>query len=384
MIKREREKQTVISLLKKFPVVGIIGARQVGKTTLAYQIAKEFKQKVTIFDLENSEDIARLSDPMLVLKELKGLVIIDEIQRLPGIFQTIRVLVDRRPMKHRFLILGSASPDLLRQSSESLAGRIAYHRLYGFSVEEVGEKKLDRLWIRGGFPRSFIARSLEESIQWRKNFIQTYMERDIPQLGITISAITLRRFWNMLAHYHGHIWNASEFARAFGVSDTTVRRYLDILSSTFLVYQLPAWHENVSKRQVKAPKVYITDTGILHALLNIRGKDDLLFHPKVGASWEGFIVNQIISLTSDSYEHFFWSTHAGAELDLLLVKGRKRIGWEIKFTSSPQVTKSMKIALDDLKLNILYVIHAGDDNYPLTKKIYALSAKKMLEVLRKL
>ncbi len=382
MIKREKEKNTVISLLKKFPVVGLIGARQVGKTTLARQVARDVDWQVSIFDLEDPQDLSRLSDPMLALKELRGLIIIDEVQRLPGIFRTIRVLADKSPRRQRFLVLGSASPDLLRQSAESLAGRIVYHKLEGFSIEEVGKKNVERLWIRGGFPRSFVARSLNESIEWRKNFIQTYLERDLPQLGITISSVALRRFWNMLAHYHGQVWNASEFARSFGVADTTVRRYLDVLTSTFLVRQIPAWHENISKRQVKSPKVYITDTGILHTLLNIRDKYDLLSHPKVGASWEGFIIDQVLHLASDEYEHFFWATHSGAELDLLLVKGRKRVGIEVKFTSSPQITRSMKIALADLKLNMLYVIYAGEENYPLSRNIYAISAWNMLDALK--
>lgn len=382
MIERAKEKNTIISLLKKFPVVGLIGARQVGKTTLARQLAKDVPWKVHMFDLENPEDLSRLSDPMLVLKALTGLIIIDEVQRLPDIFTVLRVLVDERPLRRRFLVLGSASPDLLRQSTETLAGRIAYHRLNGFSLEEVGEKNLERLWIRGGLPRSFVARSLNESVEWRKNFIRTYLERDLPQLGITISSVTLRRFWNMLAHYHGQIWNASEFARSFGVADTTVRRYLDVLTSTFLVRQIPAWHENISKRQVKSPKVYIVDSGILHTLLNIRDKYDILAHPKAGASWEGFIIEQVIHLASDDYEPFFWATHSGAELDLLLVKGRKRIGVEVKFTSSPQVTRSMKIAQKDLKLDTLYVVHAGEENYHLSKGIYAISAKKILEGIK--
>ncbi len=382
MIRREREKKAILSLLRKYPVTGVIGARQVGKTTLARHIARDVKWPVSIFDLENPEDLSRLSDPMLTLKEIKGLVIIDEVQRLPGIFQIIRVLADKKEGRQKFLVLGSASPSLLKQSAESLAGRIAYHTLEGFSFEEVGEKNMERLWIRGAFPRSFITRSLDESIQWRRNFIQTYLERDLPQLGVFINSVTLRRFWNMLAHYHGQVWNASEFARSFGVADTTVRRYLDVLSSTFLVRQIPAWHENISKRQVKSPKVYIIDSGILHTLLNIREKYDLLAHPKLGASWEGFIINQIIHIAGVGYEHFFWATHAGAELDLLLVKGRERVGFEIKFTSSPQVTKSMKIVLNNLKLQKLFVIHAGDKTYPLSQKIYAISAKRLGEDLK--
>lgn len=383
MIKRKDEEHTVVTLLKRHSVVGLIGARQVGKTTLARQIAKSVKSSVVIFDLENPEDLSRLSDPMLVLKDLNGLVIIDEVQRAPDIFPVIRVLADRRGRKPKFLLLGSASPKLLKQSAESLAGRIVYHELTGFSLEEVGQKNIEKLWIRGAFPRSFTAKSLSESVKWRKNFIQTYLERDLPQLGISISSSTLRRFWNMLAHYHAQTWNASEFARSFGAADTTVRHYLDILGSTFLVRQLPPWHENISKRQVKSPKVYITDSGILHTLINLRTKDDLFSHPKLGASWEGFILNQIVSITNaDKDECFFWATHAGAELDLMIVRGRKRVGFEIKLTSSPKVSPSMKIALDNLRLNVLFVVHAGEKSYPLSGKIYAIASTDLIKKLK--
>jgi len=382
MIKRKFEENKIAGLLKKYPVVGLIGARQVGKTTLARGIVRNAAGPATVFDLENPEDLARLSDPMLALKNLEGLVIIDEVQKVPDIFQVIRVLADRPGKKAKFLILGSASPELLKQSAESLSGRIAYHELSGFSLDEVGEKDIEKLWLRGTFPRSFISRSLEDSVEWRKSFIKTYLERDLPQLGISVSSQTLRRFWNMIAHYHAQIWNASEFARSFGVADTTIRHYLDILASTFVVRQLPPWHENISKRQVKSPKVYISDSGILHNLLNIREKNDLLSHPKLGASWEGFILNQIIHiLRVDIDECYFWATHAGAELDLLVVRGRKRTGFEIKFTSSPKVTPSMKIAVRDLKLNRLYLIHAGDKSYQVAGKIYAIASKNMVKEL---
>lgn len=375
----------VADLLKKHPVVGLIGARQVGKTTLSREIAGNTSQPSTIFDLENPEDIARLSDPMLALKDLEGLVIIDEIQKVPDIFQVIRVLADRSGKKTKFLILGSASPQLLKQSSESLAGRIAYHELGGFSLDEVGTGNIEKLWLRGSFPRSFTSRSLSDSVEWRKNFIKTYLERDLPQFGISVSSQTLRRFWNMLAHYHGQIWNASEFARSFGVADTTIRHYLDILASTFVVHQLPPWHENISKRQVKSPKIYINDAGILHTLLNIRTKNDLLAHPKLGASWEGFMVNQIIRiLRADKEECYFWATHAGAEIDLLIARGRKRTGYEIKFTSSPKITPSMKIAVRDLKLDSMYVIHAGDKSYKMAGKIHAISSKNIIKELKPL
>jgi uncharacterized protein len=385
MIKRKIEENIAVGLLKKYPVVGMIGARQVGKTTLAAAIAKNSKGPHAIFDLENPEDVARLADPMLALKGLEGLVIIDEVQKIPDIFQVIRVLADRRSKKTRFLILGSASPELLKQSAESLAGRIAYHELGGFSLDEVGINNIDKLWLRGYFPKSYISRSLKDSIEWRKSFMKTYLERDLPQFGISVSSQTLRRFWNMLAHYHAQTWNASEFARSFGVADTTIRHYLDILASTFVVRQLMPWHENISKRQVKAPKIYISDPGILHTLLNIRTKNDLLSHPKLGASWEGFILNQVVHvLKADKDECYFWATHAGAELDLLIVRGSKRIGFEIKFTSSPKITPSMKIALKDLKLRQLFVIHAGDKSYQMAGKIHAIAAKNILKEMKPL
>jgi predicted AAA+ superfamily ATPase len=294
MIERQQEIKRLKKLLRSNPVVGIIGARQVGKTTLSRLLVTGSKRPVSYYDLENPEDLARLSDPMLALKGLKGLVVIDEIQRYPDLFAVLRVLVDRPKLPARFLILGSASPGLLRQSAETLAGRIIYHQLNGFSFDEVGVEQHMRLWLRGRFPRSFLARSHAESEEWRRGFIQTFLERDLPQLGITVRSTTLRRFWMMLAHYHGQIWNASEFGRSFGVADTTVRNYLDLLSSALVVRQLLPWHENISKRQVKAPKVYLADTGILHTLLNLRTLKDLEGHPKIGASWESFVLEQVV------------------------------------------------------------------------------------------
>ena len=371
--------------MKKYPVVGLIGARQVGKTTLSRVIVRNNKGSSTLFDLENPEDIARLSDPMLALKDLKGLVVIDEVQKMPDIFQILRVLADRPRKKTKFLILGSASPELLKQSAESLAGRIVYHELGGFSLDEVGEENIEQLWIKGYFPKSFTAKSLSDSLEWRRSFIKTYLERDLPQFGISVSSNTLRRFWNMLAHYHAQTWNASEFARSFGVADTTIRHYLDILTSTFVVRQLLPWHENISKRQIKAPKVYLNDSGILHVFLNVITKNDLLAHPKLGASWEGFILNQIIQISrANKEECYFWATYAGAELDLLIVRGRKRIGYEIKFTSSPKITSSMKIALDTLKLNRLFVVHAGDKSYQMAERVYAIAAKNILKEVKPL
>lgn len=385
MLNRVKEIEVIKGLLKRFPVVGIIGARQVGKTTLARAIAGSVKMPVTLYDLENTEDVARLSDPMFALKNAKGLVVIDEIQRYPEIFPVIRVLADRPGVTARFLVLGSASPVLLRQSSETLAGRIFYHHLSGFSLDEVGVDKYARLWLRGGFPRSYLARSNAESGEWRQGFIRTFLERDLPQLGITIHSTTLRRFWTMLSHYHGQIWNSSEFSRSFGVADTTVRNYLDILSSALVVRQIQPWYENISKRQVKAPKVYLADSGILHTLLNIRSIDDLEGHPKMGASWEGFVVDQIIRhLKAQPEECYFWATHAGAELDLLIVHGSKRYGFEIKRTSSPRITPSMRNAISDLKLQRLDIIHAGYATFPLEKRIRAVAITRLLDDLQPL
>ncbi|MFH1124383.1 MAG: ATP-binding protein [Pseudomonadota bacterium] len=372
-------------LLRRHPVVGIIGARQVGKTTLARSLINSIGEAVSYFDLENPEDLARLADPMLALKDLKGLIVIDEVQQLPDLFPVLRVLVDRPGRPSRFLILGSASPGLLRQGSETLAGRIFYHQLNGFSLDEIGPVHHKQLWLRGGFPRSYLARTHSESEEWRRGFIRTFLERDLPQLGITIRSTTLDRFWRMLAHYHGQTWNASEFGRSFGVADTTVRNYLDLMTSGLVVRQLPPWHENISKRQVKAPKIYIGDSGLLHSLLNIRTFRDLEGHPKMGASWEGFVIHEVIRhLGARTEECFFWATHTRAELDLLVVRGRHKIGFEIKRTSSPQITPSMRNALVDLKLKGLDVIHGGDQTFPLDKKVRAVAFTRLLDDLKPL
>jgi predicted AAA+ superfamily ATPase len=385
MIQRYGEIDKVGQLLKRYRVVGIVGARQVGKTTLARSFIDSIDKATSYFDLENPEDLARLADPMLALKNLKGLVVIDEVQLLPELFPVLRVLVDRPRGQCRFLILGSASPGLLRQSSETLAGRILYHQLSGFTMDEIGPENHMLLWLRGGFPRSYLARTHTESDEWRRGFIKTFLERDLPQLGITIRSTTLNRFWRMLAHYHGQIWNSSDFARSFGVADTTVRHYLDLLTSALVIQQLPPWHENISKRQVKAPKIYIADSGLLHSLLNIKTFRDLEGHPKLGASWEGFVIQQIIrQLGARTDECFFWATHAGAELDLLVMRGGQRLGFEIKRTSSPKITPSMRIALRDLKLNRLDVIHAGDTTFRLDKNIRAVALTRLLDDIKPL
>lgn len=378
MISRRRHERAVRRLLDNFPVVAILGARQVGKTTLARQLLKSRRGPAEWFDLEDPADLARLEDAGLALSRLRGVIALDEIQRRPDIFPVLRVLADRRPRPARFLVLGSASPELLQQSSETLAGRVAFHTLGGFGLDEVGFDKLDLLWLRGGFPPSFLARSHRLSFDWRQNFIRTFVERDLPQLGIRVPAATLSRFWSMLAHYHGQTWNSSEFARSFGVTDKTVRHYLDILSAALVVQQLPPWHANVGKRQVKSPKVYVRDSGLLHALLGINDRRDLDRHPKVGASWEGFMLQQVIDqLGANPEECYFWATHSGAELDLLWVRGRRRWGFEFKLTSAPSLTQSAKTALEVLDLQKLFVVHAGDKTFPLHRKVTAVAADRL-------
>lgn len=367
-------------LFDVFPVVALLGARQVGKSTLARILARRAKGPVEFLDLEDPEERRRLADPGLVLRELRGLVVLDEVQALPEIFPLLRVLADRPGRPARFLVLGSASPELLRQSSESLAGRIGYHFLPGFDLGEVGVRRLRSLWLRGGFPRSFLARTDAASLVWRQGFAQTFFARDLPGLGLGIPAPTMERFWAMLAHWHGQTWNSSEFARSFGVADTTVRRYLDLLTATFLVRQLRPWHENLAKRQVKSPKVYLADSGLLHAVLGLREFRDLQRHPKVGASWEGFLLQQVAArLGAKPDECYFWSTYSGAELDLLVVRGRQRLGFEFKYSETPQVTSSMRTALSDLKLDELVVVHGGSRSWPMADGIRAVAAGQLLQ-----
>ena len=379
MIGREAHLRKVEELLRDSPVVAMIGARQVGKTTLARRIVERYGEAARVFDLESTEDVAQLADPMLALAPLRGLVVLDEVQRRPELFPTLRVLADRRPLPARFLVLGSASPDLLRQSSESLAGRVAYYELPCLSLAETGSAEMEELWFRGGFPASFTARSDASSKRWRGDFIKTFLERDLAQLGISIPGATLERFWAMLAHYHAQIWNGSELARAFGVSHHTIRRYLEALESTFIARVLKPWSANLAKRQVKSPKVYVRDSGLLHWLLNIDTREQLHRHPKLGASWEGFVIENIIrTLGADERQCYFWAAHTGGEIDLLISAGGKLRGFEVKRTSSPAVTRGMRNALENLQLESLDVIHAGRDSFPLARGVRAVAAERML------
>ena len=382
MIRRRWHILEVCRLLKWYPVAGLLGPRQIGKTTLAAQIASAVRMPVQRFDLEDSRDLDRLSEPLAALEPLRGLVILDEVQHRPDLFPALRVLADRRNHPARFLILGSASPGLLRQSSESLAGRIAYHELGGLGLEETGARQLDRLWLRGGFPRAFLARSEAQSFEWRRGLVRSYLERDLAILGSPAAPETMRRFWTMLAHTHGQVWNASELARSFGVSDKTVRGYLDFLASTYMVRILLPWHENLKKRQVKSPKIYLRDSGLLHLLYGIHTARELLDHPRCGASWEGFAIEAVLrGLRAAPEECYFWATHADAELDLLFVRGKKRLGFEFKRSPSPGLTSSMKVALSDLRLSRLLVVHPGTQRYALGARVEAVPLKGLVKVL---
>lgn len=381
-VSRARHAARVEALFRSHPVVALVGARQVGKSTLARRIAAESASPVEYFDLESPGHLARLADPEPALGALRGLVVIDEVQRRPDLFPVLRVLADRADRPARFLVLGSASRDLLRQSSESLAGRIAYHELPGLALDEVGVGDAARLWVRGGFPPSFLAGDDAQSRDWRRAFVRTFLERDLPQLGVSFPAATMDRLWHMIAHWHGQVWNASEFARSFGVAHTSVRRWLDALTATFAVRSLAPWHENVAKRQVKSPKIYVTDSGILHQLLGLATESDVAAHPKCGASWESFVIGEVVQrLGAEPEECFFWATHAGAQLDLLVVRGNVRLGFEIKRTSAPSTSKSMRIALADLKLDRLDVVHAGEHTFPLDDRIRALALTRLLDDL---
>ena len=369
MIKRPFYLNNLRTTFDRAPIAALLGPRQCGKTTLARMLMED--HEATYFDLESVPDQRRLENPELVLGDLEGLVILDEIQLNPTLFSVLRVLVDRPENKAQYLILGSASPIIIKNVSETLAGRVEFIELGGFDLLEVGMKKWEGLWLRGGFPRSYLAASEQDSLAWREGFIRTFLERDIPQLGINISAAAMRRFWTMLAHYHGQTWNASQLGRSMGLTDKTVRSYLDILTGTYMVRQLQPWFANLGKRQVKSPKVYFRDSGLLHNLLEITDSHNLLGHPKAGASWEGFVIEQVLQLVQPN-QAYFWGTHNGAEIDLLFTIEGKNYGFEVKLNEAPKITTSMHTALSELKLNHLWVVYPGKDVYPAHKQITVL------------
>lgn len=363
MIERKAYLERIGRRLAANPIVSLVGPRQVGKTTLAKCIAQGHSTS-HVFDLENPVDANRLREPLTVLEPLEGLVVIDEVQRQPELFTLLRVLADRRPLRARFLLLGSASPTLVRGVSESLAGRVGFVDLHGFDLGEVGAGQWRQLWWRGGYPPAFLAAYDTVAREWLEALIRTLVEREVPQLGISIPASTLRRFWSMVAHYHGQTWNAADFARSLGTAESTARRYLDILTSMFLVRQLAPWFENLGKRQVKAPKIYVRDSGLLHALLGVATPAGLEGHPKLGASWEGFAVEQVVARVGD-HNVWYWATHSGAELDLFVQVDGRRLGFEFKHADAPSVTKSMQIARQDLKLERIVVVTPGAQSYSL-------------------
>ena len=381
LIKRSVFLERINEEFQVHPVVAILGPRQCGKTTISKQYIETIKTLTSWFDLENPNDLSKLNEPMLALENLQGLIVIDEIQRREDLFPILRVLVDQdkeKKISRKFLILGSASPNLIKQSSESLAGRIGYIELPPFTLEEIKYSKQRTHWIRGGFPESYLSENDENSYKWRNAFISTFLERDIPNLGINISARTLRRFWTMLAHYHGQVINYSQIANSIQASDTAIRRYLDILENTYMVKVLAPWFENIKKRQVKSPKIYIRDSGILHSLLGLNSENQVLGHPKCGSSWEGYCLEQITNLANEK-QSYFWATHAGAELDLLMLNGAKKLGFEFKFSSQPKVTKSLKLAKETLGLDEITIVTPGSEAYQLSKGIKVSGISKILQ-----
>ena len=369
MIQRLTILSTLKAAIQRSRVVVLSGPRQCGKTTLARELLSE--ESVNYFDLGDPASLARLDEPMTALRPLNGLVVIDEVQRRPDLFPVLRVLSDRKGAPSRFLMLGSASGDLLRQSSESLAGRMEYVTMGGFTLSELGAPTEPTLWRRGGFPLSYLAKTEADSLTWRKNFVRTLLERDFPQWGVRVPAAALQRFWTMLAHYHGKVWNAAEPARALGVSESTTRRYLDLLTDALMIRQLQPWHANLGKRQVKAPKVYVRDTGLLHHLLGIDTAKALVSHPKLGASWEGFVIEQMLMMEPHD-DAYFWATHQGAEIDLILRRGDRLLGVECKRTDAPRLTPSIRIALEDLGLERIAVIYPGNKRFPLSDNVEAI------------
>jgi len=379
MLARKRLLKTVLDRMGWNPVTSILGPRQCGKTTLARMAIQ--RRNVHYFDLEKPVDFDRLANPARAIDGLRGLVILDEIQRRPELFNYLRVLSDRRPLRCRFLILGSATPGMVKGVSESLAGRVAFVNMGGFTLDETGASSTTRLWLRGGFPRSFLAGNEENSWAWRESMVQTFLERDIPRLDIAVPATTLRRFWTMLAHYHGQTWNATEIAASLGFSHVTARKYLDHLTGTYMVRQLQPWFLNAGKRLVKAPKVYIRDSGILHFLLGIRSRDDLETNPKLGASWEGFAMEQVLAVAGDRDAHF-WATHGGGELDLVIGSGTRKWGVEFKCADVIKATKSMAVAMEDLDLKHIWVVHPGNDSYAVADRVDALSIRDVGRALK--
>lgn len=374
-IERSRLRGKIAAALERARGAVLVGPRQVGKTTLARSFVPAGSP--AFFDLEDPRVEAQFQAPLLTLEPLRGLVVIDEVQRAPELFKVLRVLMDRDPPPARFLLLGSASPGLLRQSSESLAGRVEVIEIGGFALDEAGRGVLDRLWLRGGYPRSYLAPDEADSRAWRDAFIRLFLERDLPQLGINVPPPAMRRFWTMLAHVSGQVWNAAEPARSLGVNESTVRRHLDWLTQTFMVRQLQPWFENLGKRQVKSPKIYFRDTGLLHALLGIADAAALAAHPKSGASWEAFALEQVLQIAGPD-EAWFWATHAGAEVDLLMVKDGRRVGIKFKRTDAPRLTPSMRIALRDLRLDALYAVYPGERRYLLSEGIEAVPLSALL------
>jgi len=380
-IKRTLLIERIVNSIRHNPVTAIVGPRQCGKTTIARGIFQETGGNY--FDLEDPETPLRSEIAKLVLQDLKGLIVIDEFQRQPELFPLLRVLADRSPLPAHFLILGSASPELVKGISESLAGRVKYIEMGGFLHNEVDKTSIDTLWLRGGFPRSFLSESDQQSYEWRTDFVQTFLERDIPQLGIRIPARALRRFWHMLSHYHGQIWNAADLARAMGTKEDTARRYLDILTGSYFVRQLHPWFENIGKRLVKSPKVYVRDSGILHSLLGLRERMDVMAHPKLGFSWEGFALEQIIGIVGNDKELFFYKSHGGAELDCLIVHDGRKYGFEFKYQDSPSSTRSMHSVFRDLNLQRLWVIYPGGRKYALSENIEVVPLVAIRETLEK-
>lgn len=370
-IRRSDLVDSVLAALRRSRAVGLVGPRQCGKSTLAREIARREKASA-FFDLEDPTAEARLRDPKLALERLTGLVVIDEVQRRPDLMPLLRVLLDRDPLPARFLLLGSASPELIRGSSESLAGRIEFVEMSGFTLDEVEVIHQRRLWLRGGFPLSYLAAHDQDSLKWRQSFLQAFLERDLRMLGIDLPPVTLRRFLTMIVHYHGQTWNASEIGRSMDMAHTTVKRYLDVLCGALLLRALPPRFENIGKRLVKSQKVYLRDSGLLHALLGLENMTQLESHPRLGASWEGFALEQVLAWSGTAHA-YFWGTHGGAELDLCLMTGRQRIGIEFKYTSTPYVTRSITTASRDLRLDHVYIVHPGGETFPLNDHTTAIS-----------